>query len=126
MLVGASHFFRPTPFRVASRARTREAIARVTGILVALTVITSACGLSQQEWAAIGTGIAKADSAYKKGAGLTDAQGNPKPSTATGFLKSSVQTGSTRQCTYDVVGALHVKTMKAVDICPITMAFPFP
>lgn len=91
-----------------------------------IALIASACGLSRQEWAAIGTEISKADSAYKKGAGLTDAQGNPKPSTATGFLKSSVQTGATRQCTYDVVGSLHVKTMRAVDICPVTMTFPFP
>lgn len=94
-----------------------------TPILMVLTLATSACGLSMQQWA---TELAKADSAYAKGAGLTDENGKRKPSTAKGFLKSNLVTGTTRQCSYDVVGNLHVKTMRAVDICPLTMEFPFP
>lgn len=48
------------------------------------------------------------------------------PPTVTGFLKSEVTTGMTKQCFYDVVGSVHTVTQAAASLCPLTASFPMP
>lgn len=88
--------------------------SRTAGLCFLLGALT-ACGITAEQWKEIGKGSQPKAAAPVKA-----------PSTAHGFLKSSIATGTTRQCTYDVVGNVHIVTMRSVDICPLGKEFPFP
>ena len=40
---------------------------------------------------------------------------------ATGFLTGESQSGMAKICYYDVLGSTHAITIKAVELCPLTI-----
>jgi hypothetical protein len=39
----------------------------------------------------------------------------------TAFFKYERVTGSTKQCYYDYLGSEYVRTMRSIDLCPLTI-----
>jgi hypothetical protein len=44
----------------------------------------------------------------------------------TAFLKGEVTTGMTKQCIYDALGSLHTRTLRSIDLCPLSIQVVSP
>jgi hypothetical protein len=45
----------------------------------------------------------------------------PRPQTVTAFLKGEQVTGMTKQCFYDGLGSGYTRTIRSVDLCPLSI-----
>jgi hypothetical protein len=45
----------------------------------------------------------------------------PKPRTVTAFKTGEVTTGATKQCHYNGLGNAYTRTMRSIDLCPLSI-----